>query len=154
MRKIFISLIAVLSLLSCSKDDDEPTITNSGFNADITRVLDVIDDHTWVNSEYGQTTEISFLAFRNPEEIASALNGVPMTFHGRMKRVYLGTLSDETEFYFYIDTKAKCIKGYGVGSDIKTYALNATCTYYYEIVDEKTIKLKDYSVYNIYKRKD
>lgn len=154
MRKIFISLIAVISLLSCSKDDDEPTITDSGFNSEITQVLDVIDDHTWENAEFGQTTTISFLAFRNPEEIASALNGVPMTFHGWMKRVYSGTLSDETEFYFYIDTKSKCIKGYGVGSDIKTYALNATCTYYYEIVDEKTIKLKDYSVYNIYKRKD
>lgn len=154
MRKIFISLIAVLSLLSCSKDDDEPTITDSGFNSETTQVLDVIDGHTWENAEFGQTTTISFLAFRNPEEIVSALNGVPMTFHGWMKRVYSGTMSDETEFYFYIDTKAKCIKGYGVGSDIKTYALNATCTYYYEIVDEKTIKLKDYSVYNIYKRKD
>lgn len=154
MRKIFISLIAVLSLLSCSKDDDESIITDSGFNSEITQVLDVIDGHTWENAEFGQTTTISFLAFRNPEEIVSALNGVPMNFHGWMKRVYSGTLSDETEFYFYIDTKAKCIKGYGVGSDIKTYALNATCTYYYEIVDEKTIKLKDYSVYNIYKRKD
>ena len=154
MRKIFISLIAVLSLLSCSKDDGEPTITDSGFNSEIIRVLDMIDNHTWENAEFGQTTTISFLAFRNPEEIVSALNGVPMTFHGWMKRVYSGTLSDETEFYFYIDTKAKCIKGYGVGSDIKTYALNATCTYYYEIVDEKTIKLKDYNVYNVYKRKD
>lgn len=154
MKKIFYTLAMTLCFISCSSDDNEPTITNSGFNSDITRVLDVIDDHTWVNSEYGQTTEISFLAFRNPEEIASALNRVPMTFHGWMKRVYSGTLSDETEFYFYIDTKAKCIKGYGVGSDIKTYALNASCTYYYEIVDEKTIKLKDYSVYNIYKRKD
>ena len=154
MRKIFISLIAVLSLLSCSKDDDEPAITDSGFNSEIIQVLDMIDNHTWENAEFGQTTTISFLAFRNPEEIVSALNGVPMTFHGWMKRVYSGTLSDETEFYFYIDTKAKCIKGYGVGSDIKTYALNATCTYYYEIVDEKTIKLKDYNVYNVYKRKD
>lgn len=154
MKKILLFMMAALCLISCGGDDDEPIITNSGFNADITRILDMIDDHTWIYSEYGQTTEISFLAFRNPEEIASSLNGVPMTFHGWMKRVYSGTLSDETEFYFYIDTKAKCIKGYGVGSDIKTYALNAACTYYYEIVDEKTIKLKDYNVYNIYKRKD
>lgn len=154
MKSIFqfitIALSAIL-ISSCGNDDEDPNI---GFDAETRNVLNIINGHSWIYSEYGQTTEISFLAFRNPEEIASALNGVPMTFHGWMKRVYSGTLSDETEFYFYIDTKAKCIKGYGVGSDIKTYALNATCTYYYEIVDEKTIKLKDYSVYNIYKRKD
>lgn len=153
MRKIFISLIAVLSLLSCSKDDDEPTITDSGFNSEIIQVLDMIDNYTWENAEFGQTTTISFLAFRNPEEIVSALNGVPMTFHGWMKRVYSGTLSDETEFYFYIDTKAKCITGYGVGSDPKTYALNAYCAYYYEIVDEKTIKLRENNKELTYNRK-
>ena len=154
MRKLLYYIIMSICLISCGGDDDnEPVITESGFNADITKVLDVIDDHTWENIDLGQTTTISFLAFRNPEQIASALNGVPMTFHGWMKRVYSGTLSDETEFYFYIDTQRKVIKGYGVGSDIKTYALNASCEYYYEIVDENTIKLKDYYTYNIYNKK-
>lgn len=151
MKKL-ISIIIAICLISCNSDD-EPTITESGFNADITKVLDVIDDHTWENVDLGQTTTISFLAFRNPEKIASALNGAPMEFHGWMKRVYSGSFSDETEFYFYLDTKNKTIKGFGVGSNIKTYTLDATCTYYYEIVDEKTIKLRDYYTYNIFNRK-
>nr|CAI9750656.1 hypothetical protein GPVRGNEL_GPVRGNEL_CDS_0027 [Caudoviricetes sp.] len=152
MKKVFMFLAMNLCLAACG-GEDEPTITDSGFSADITKILDVIDDHTWENTEYGQTTTISFLAFRNPESIASALNGVPMTFHGWMKRVYSGTLDDETEFYFILDPKAKTITGYGVGSDPKTYALNANCAYYYEIVDEKTIKLRENNKELTYNRK-
>lgn len=44
MKKL-ISIIIAICLISCNSDD-EPTITESGFNADITKVLDVIDDHT------------------------------------------------------------------------------------------------------------
>lgn len=154
MKSIFqfitIALSAIL-ISSCGNDDEDPNI---GFDAETMNVLNIINGHSWFYSEYGSTTELTFNAFSSRKEIPLNMNNVPMKFDGTMKRVYSGTLEDETDFYFYIDTKKKEIKGYGIGSDPNTYIVSTSCAYSYEIVDEKTIKLKDYSVYNIYKRKD
>lgn len=154
MKRIFqFSMIALfaIAISSCGSDDEDPNVE---FDTETKNVLNVISGHTWIYSSYGSTTEITFNAFPTRKEIPLNLNNVPMKFDGTMKRFYSGTLSDETYFYFYIDTKAKEIKGFGVGSDPNTYIASASCTYRYEIVDEKTIKLRDYSTYNIYNRKD
>ena len=145
-----IALFAI-TISSCGSDDEDPNI---GFDTETQGVINVISGHTWIFSEYGSTTEITFNAFPSRKEIPLNMNNVPMKFDGTMKRVYSGIISDETLFYFYIDTKAKEIKGFGIGSDPNTYTVVSSCTYDYEIIDEKTVNLKDYYTYNTYNRKD
>lgn len=57
MKSIFqfitIALSAIL-ISSCGNDDEDPNI---GFDAETRNVLNIINGHSWICSEYGSTTE-------------------------------------------------------------------------------------------------
>ena len=149
MKKWIICIMAIMSFVSCSKDNNVDY--DSGYNTEVKEVLNVL--HGKWQQEGGVSNEIlSFEPFGQQKAINGSAGGV-MYFYGNATRqfYYVDSQSEVWKMYFYVNTKKQEISMNGIDDDGK-YSIVRTKTYDYKIINHNTIQLHDKSLssLNIY----
>jgi|GEM_PF-6867692 len=139
MKKVFISLLAIMALLACKGRDD----VKLGYSKDAKEVVDVLNGD-WEKSDEPKDERFSFTPFGTTKEMtAKALSTEIVNFmYGRAKRefIYVGGKWETNEMYFTLQTSKKKLDLYDVVDDTH-YSVIGYKSYTYEVVDQNTIKL-------------
>ena len=155
MRKLILFTTMLLSLLACSKDDNENNANK--FSTEETELLNVLNGK-WQKEDNFSPEVLSFSPYSEKKTISGTVVGKEIIniFHGdAMRRFsYLGN-QEEQKMYFNVNTEKKEIHLYGAEGD-GTFSITRTKQYDYKVIDNNTIQLHDKSlseshVYN-YKR--
>lgn len=143
-----LAALLCVTLFSCCSKDDEPE--TGKFSDDIQSVLNIIDG-TFSGDEYFlgewfRTDKLTFSPYEYPVEKTTFRDGT-VTIHGTIYRVQNKSVGGEVidHYFFLIDPLKSTIVMYGYNSE--NGEMNETKeTLLFDIVDNNTIKLRDYGL--------
>ena len=143
MKKWIICIVALFSIVSCSKEDNEEII--NGYSVEEKEVLNVLHGK-WKSENASDPEELTFTIFGHSVIKNGGAGGV-MYFHGNATRkfTYLNKGWETWNMYFYVNTTKHEIAMYGINED-ETFSIVQTKTYEYKIINNNTIRLHDKSL--------
>lgn len=154
MKKVVISLLAIMALVACKGRDD----VKPGYSKDVQEVVDVLKGE-WEKVDEPKDERLSFAPFGETKKMtAKAFTSEVINFmYGRTKRefIYVGGKWETSDMYFTLQPSKMQLQLYNVVDDTH-FSVVGYKSYTYEIVDQNTIQLIDNSlslpISNTYRR--